>query len=286
MTKPDIAFVCASNNPRILQDNLLRSPLIASGDYPLEVIENAKSAACAYNGGLDRTDADIVVFLHHDVYLPLGWDGLLRQRIAEVEAIDPDWALLGAFGVAMDARGYGPVWSSSINFIAGLMPMAPVPVQSFDELLFVMRRSAGLRFDEELDGWHMYGTDIVCQARAHGLGAYSVALPLIHNDGYKETLDGSFEAAFRYMARKWHHMLPIKTPVIKITRSARDLYKWRLNMWQWRKQRRATAASDARDPREYARVCGWMDLRSSLDTPPNDQAPDHAAERVSDKNTS
>jgi hypothetical protein len=159
-------------------------------------------------------------------------------------------------------------------------------VQSFDELLFVMRRDAGLRFDEALDGWHMYGTDIVCQARANGRGAYSVALPLIHNDGYKETLDGSFEAAFRYMARKWRGMLPLKTPVVKITRSARDLYKWRWHLWRSRKERIAIAAPDARDPRDYAQVCGWMDLRPSLDSPAGKKATDHAAERVSDKNTS
>lgn len=278
MALPSIAFVCASNNPQILRANLLRSPAIAAQDYPLEVIENAPSAAKAYNAGLDSTAADIIVFLHHDVYLPLGWDALLRQRIAEVEAIDPDWALLGAYGIAMDTRGFGPVWSSSIGFIAGQMPMAPVPVQSFDELLIVMRRDAGLRFDEDLNGWHMYGTDIVCQARANRLGAYSVALPLIHNDGYKETLDDKFEAAFRYMVTKWKTLLPIQTPVIKITASARDLYKWRWNMWLWRKKRRAIAAPDARDPRAYARACGWMDLRPSLS--------DQAADRVSDKNTS
>lgn len=278
MSAPRIAFVCASNNPRILADNLMRSPAIESGDYTLEVVENAPSAARAYNAGLDRTEAEIIVFLHHDVYLPLGWDALLCQRIAEVESIDPDWALLGAFGIAMDSRDFGPVWSSSIGFIAGLMPMAPVPVQSFDELLIVMRRGAGLRFDEGLNGWHMYGTDIVCQARDKGLGAYAVALPLIHNDGYKETLDSHFEAAFRYMARKWRAMLPLKTPVVKITTHARDLYKWRWNLWRSRKARRQLAAPDARDPRDYARACGWMDLRPSLDA--------YAAERVSDRNTS
>ena len=39
-------------------------------------------------------------------------------------------------------------------------------MQSFDELLIVLRRDSGLRFDEGLPGWHMYGTDIVQTARA------------------------------------------------------------------------------------------------------------------------
>jgi len=261
---PSIAFVCATNNTRILRENLMRSPMLADGTYPVEIIEHAPSATKAYNIGLNRTKADIVVFLHHDVYLPLGWDELLCQRIAEVEAIDPNWALLGPNGIAMNNKLYGPVWSSSIGFISGRMPVEPIPVQSFDELLFVIRRGAGLRFDEGLEGFHMYGTDIVCQARTQELGAYVVSLPLIHNDGYKKNLDGNFAKAFHYMRRKWSNMLPIQTSVIHINRSARDLYKQRWRLWRSQDHRRSQSLSDARDPREYARFCGWVDLTPNL----------------------
>lgn len=260
-----IAFICASNNPRILRDNLLRSPMLADGTYPLEVIENASSATTAYNAGLDRTTAEILVFLHHDVYLPLGWDALLRQRIAEVERIDPGWALLGPNGIAMNTKLYGPVWSSSIGFISGRMPVEPIAAQSFDELLFVMRRGSGLRFDEGLKGFHMYGTDIVCEARHRGLGAYAVSLPLVHNDGYKETLGSDFGQAFHYIRRKWRGMLPLTTSVIHITRSGRELYKQRWLLWRSRDYRRNGTLPDARDPRDYARLCGWMDLRPALE---------------------
>ena len=115
----------------------------------------------AYNRALDATTAEMVVFAHHDVYLPRGWDALLQRRLAEVAAIDPNWALFGPFGVALDAAHIGPVWSSSIGLIVGRVPMAPTQVQSYDEMVIVLRRSSGLRFDETLPGWHMYGTDIV-----------------------------------------------------------------------------------------------------------------------------
>lgn len=259
-----IVLVCASNNPRILAENLMLSPMIGSGAYRLEVIEDAPSATAAYNAGLDRTTADVVVFLHHDVYLPLGWDALLQQRIAEVEAMDPDWALLGAYGLGTNNHGYGPVWSSSIGKIAGEISPIPMPVQAFDELLFVMRRDAGLRFDEGLEGFHMYGTDIVSEARSRGLGAYSVSLPLIHNDGYKEELGGDFTRSFFYMRRKWASDLPIQTPIIRISWSARDFFRVRRRLRRSRTHRSSQAASNAQDPRDYARLCGWMDLRPNL----------------------
>ncbi len=284
MAAPSLAFACASNDARILRENLARSPALADGRHRLQVVENAASAAQAYNAVLDAATEDVVVFAHHDVYLPEGWDALLAARVAEVAAQDPGWGVLGAFGVGFDARNRGVVWSSSIGFIAGVMPTMPVPVQSFDELLLVVRRGSGLRFDPGLPGFHMYGTDIACQARAQGLGAYAVALPTIHNDGYKEALGDDFAAAFDRVRRRWARFLPIKTPVIKVTHSRRDLYKWRWRMWRSRAARRAAAAPDARDPRDYARLCGWMDLRAN----PGAQAAEPAAPAapVRDRNTS
>ncbi len=91
---------------------------------------------------------------------------------------DPDWALLGAFGVGLDGAHIGPVWSSSLGMIVGRVPMAPVPVQSYDEMVIVLRRASGIRFDDGLPGWHMYGTDIVQTAPRRGKKAYAVGSAL------------------------------------------------------------------------------------------------------------
>lgn len=156
-----IAIVTASNSDEILSRNLLRSPLLQSLSVELHVERDPPSAAAAYNRGLDATTAEIVVFAHHDVFLPAGWDALLAERIAEVERQDPEWGLIGAFGIGLDEQEYGPVWSSSIGRIIGRVSLEPVPAQSYDELLIVMRRGAGLRFDEAMPWFHFYGTDIV-----------------------------------------------------------------------------------------------------------------------------
>lgn len=250
-----IVIACASHSPAILSANLARSPLLA--DVPLHVEAGAPSAAIAYNRALDATTAPIVVFAHHDVFLPQGWDAVLTARLAELPA---DWALLGSFGIGLNGAHIGPVWSSSLGMIVGRVPMEPVPVQSFDEMLIVMRRDAGLRFDETLPGWHMYGTDIVQTARAAGRGAYAGALPTIHNDRYHGALGIDFDDAYRFIQSKWSGALPIVTPITKISRSGLHLMRDR---WRNRKSadfRQGMAVGTDHPVETLAARCGWASL--------------------------
>lgn len=251
----DFVIACASHSPALLSANLGRSPLLAQ--IPLHVERDAPSAAVAYNRALAATTAPIMVFAHHDVYLPQGWDSLLAARLAE---LPDDWAVFGSFGVGLDGAHIGPVWSSSLGMIVGRVPMAPAPVQAFDELLIVLRRDAGLRFDEALPGWHMYGTDIVQTAHAAGRGAYAGALPCIHNDRYHDALGPDFDAAYRFIQRKWATALPLRTPITKISRSGLHLLRDR-----WRNRRSAPVregmALGTDHPVEaLAARCGWSHL--------------------------
>ncbi|MGL4320605.1 MAG: hypothetical protein ACRCS3_07050 [Paracoccaceae bacterium] len=254
----DVAIICASHSDAILNANLGRSPCLST--IPLHVERGAPSASIAYNRGLDATSAPILIFAHHDVYLPPGWDTLLHRRIAELNALDPSWALFGSFGVGLDHSHIGPVWSSSIGQIVGRVPLAPQPVQSFDELLIIMRRDAGLRWDESLPGWHMYGTDIVATAHAAGRTAYAGALPCIHNDRYHEALGDDYRACYRYMQRKWAGHLPLRTPITKISRSG--LHLWR-DLRAARKSagfRAGMAVDTDTAPETLAERCGWAAL--------------------------
>lgn len=249
------ALACASHSDAILQANLARSPLLAH--VPLQVERDAPSAAIAYNRALAATSAPVVVFAHHDVYLPPGWDGLLAARLAE---LPPDWALFGSFGIGLDGAHVGPVWSSSLGMIVGRVPTSPVPVQSFDELLIVLRRDSGLRFDEALPGWHMYGTDIVQAARAAGHGAYAGALPCIHNDRYHGSLGADFDAAYRFMQRKWAAKLPLRTPITKISRSGLHLMRDRWRNRQSASLREGMAIGTDHAVEHLAARCGWSHL--------------------------
>ncbi|NEY89693.1 glycosyltransferase family protein [Tabrizicola oligotrophica] len=248
-------LACASHSEAILAANLGRSPLLSH--VPLHVEANAPSAAIAYNRALDATTAPVVVFAHHDVYLPPGWEALLATRLAE---LPPDWGVFGSFGIGLDEAHIGPVWSSSLGMIVGRVPMAPVPVQAFDELLIVLNRASGLRFDEALPGWHMYGTDIAQSARVAGFGAYAGALPCIHNDRYHEALGTDFDEAYRFMRRKWAEALPIRTPITKISRSGLHLKRDRWRNRQSAEFREGMAVGTDHPVETLAARCGWSRL--------------------------
>ena len=84
-----IVLACASHSEPILAANLGRSPLLA--EVPLHVERDAPSAAIAYNRALAATSAPVVVFAHHDVFLPPGWDSLLAARLAECTRCRSAW---------------------------------------------------------------------------------------------------------------------------------------------------------------------------------------------------
>lgn len=256
------SLVCASNSDAILAANLARSPCTMSGTA-LHVERGAPSAAIAYNKGLDATTDDIVVFAHQDVFLPKGWDHLLAARLAELTRKDPSWGVVGAYGVAADYRQFGPVWTSSLGQIIGHVTLQPEPVISFDEMLIVIRRASGLRFDDAQPGWHMYGTDIVCRARERGLGAYALGLPCIHNDRFHEALGEDFTESYRWMQARWPQYLPLQTPVTKISRSGLHLMRERWNMRKSRQFRAAHAVETELSPETLALRCGWADLTPS-----------------------
>ncbi len=56
-------------------------------------------------------------------------------------------------------------------------PELPARVATLDELLVVVWRDAGLRFDPAL-GFHFYGADLCLQARERGLAVVAVGAPL------------------------------------------------------------------------------------------------------------
>lgn len=254
-----VCIVCASNDEECLTRNLMASPMIAEGGVPVHVERGAPSASIAYNRGLDATTAPYVIFAHQDVYFPPHWEEKLAATIARLDTEHPEWALVAPFGMSLDSRHIGDVWSTSQSDRVGAPVSAPTEVQSFDELVIVLRRDTGIRFDEKLPLYHLYGTDIVQIARAAAKGAYVADLPVVHNDGFHEKLRADFTAGYTYVRRKWRHALPLRTPVVKIRWHGLDLPYYRLRAARSVEARRAMAGDAMTDPREFARQCGLED---------------------------
>ena len=272
-TSLGISVVSASNNRDVLERNLCRSPMIASGSVPLHIEWQAPSASIAYNRGWDATTSEYVVFAHQDVYFPLGWDVRLRSCIELLQRLDPNWALIGSFGVDARGIGFGPVWSTSIGCIVGRIATKPVVVQSFDELLMIGRRSAAIRFDEKAPNFHFYGLDAVQTAIVANKNSYAMSLPVVHNDKFHGRLESDFTEAYRYMKSKWRQKLPLHTPITTVSQYGMHLYRDRLLNRKSFGFRQSTSGRTDINPQVYATLCGWDDVSPRMaalpDSPTN-----------------
>ncbi|PCJ70533.1 MAG: hypothetical protein COA62_08120 [Rhodobiaceae bacterium] len=260
--RPPFDVVAAVNNEQVLNANLLASPLLHSCRDRLVAKRGFSSAAAAYNAGLDETDGNIVVLVHQDVYFPKNWDAQLLAGIAAIEKKDPNWAIIGIYGVRPDGSHVGRVWSSGIERELGEAFDAPATVTTIDELVIVVNRRSGLRFDENLPGFHLYATDIALAAADKGRGVYVVHAPVVHNSVPVLSLSGAYVQAYKYLQKKWSHRLPIVTTVTILSRTGWSLWRTQFRLAGWdgaRAQRRREELErrPRRDPGEVATMLGY-----------------------------
>lgn len=255
----DWCVIAAVNDEAVLADNLATSPMLRDHPERLVTQRNFRTAGAAYNAGLAQTTARICIFAHQDVYLPAGWDERLMARIAELDALDQNWAVTGPFGISADGMHCGRVWATGLGREIGTSPAAPIPAQSFDELVIILDRESRLQFDADLPSFHLYGTDIAQTALAAGKSTYVIDAPVVHNSRPVITLKGGFEDALNYLRRKWRARLPIRTSVTHVTRFGLKYLMQRIRMRDWPKSRKANQrpAVSVRSAPEIARELGY-----------------------------
>jgi hypothetical protein len=247
----------AVNDRAMLARCLARSPDIASGDLSLATYENYDSAAKALNAALDGSPTPIVILAHQDIYLPQGFLDRLIAHINQLESEGRAWGVLGPFGLMSDRTVAGRVYSMAIGCELGERSSVPQPVVCLDEIVLVLNREGPLRFDEATPGFHLYGVDIVLQARDLGLGAYAIDAPVVHVDApvSVKALRGAYRRAYDYMKRKWAAELPVPTLIADLSRSPLPYLR---TLWRrFKTTVRTGVKRPGLDPVEVARAMGY-----------------------------
>lgn len=218
-----ITFAVAANDRRVLEGNFLSSPCFANG-HPHQVIVqwNHQSAAAAYNEAIDRSEHDVIVFAHQDVFLGQNWVSQLEHSLEILQGMDPLWGVAGCYGITAERRFRGYVYSSC-QAVHGAPFESPIPVQTLDEIVLVIRRRSGLRFDENLPHFHLYGADICLTAASRGMRNYAIYAPCIHNTKQNVVLPPEFYECSDYLRKSKKQHLPIQTTCMSLTRSGMPL---------------------------------------------------------------
>jgi hypothetical protein len=222
-----VSFVIGVSDGAILKTNFLASPCMAAADAPHQVIlmRGGPNVSAKLQRGLKHAENDWVVCMHQDVWLPPGWDIELLQQIHEAERRFGPIGVAGVYGVgdAIAPDGLAsPLAAERIGWVVDRGrtlkdgPELPATVATLDELLLVVRRESGLRFDPAL-GNHFYGADICLQARERGLANVVLGALCYHNSRHVGLGEG-FDDSAAVFARKWAHRLPIATPCVVIDR--------------------------------------------------------------------
>jgi glycosyltransferase involved in cell wall biosynthesis len=226
--KNKTTFVIAVNNRELFKYNFLASPCLGQRqDCQILAQENFGSAAKAYNDAIDRADNDLIVFCHQDIVLPELWLSQLNSAVRYLEIHDPKWGVLGSYGKTQDGRGWGHVYSSGRDVIGEPLER-PVAVQTLDEIVLILRKSSGLRFDDSLPHFHFYGTDICLRAAKNGMKSYAISAFCIHNTHQTLVLPKEFYECCRHVKRVWKNCLPIQTTCVAVTKSNFPVYRRKL----------------------------------------------------------
>jgi hypothetical protein len=228
---PDITFVVnKSGNPAVFENNFAASPCLEG--IPLDRIivqEGFSSASLGYNDAILKAKTDLIVFAHQDVYFPENWLADLDRSLKILGAADPDWGVLGGWGI--DHRGLerGFVFSVGLG-VLGQSFEHPVAVDTLDEFILILRRSSGLRFDPTLPHFHFYGMDICMSARKNKKNCYAISALSVHNTSYGY-LSPEFFKCYWFVKKRWREFLPVRTSCIRVSAWNEDLIVRKLKLF-------------------------------------------------------
>jgi hypothetical protein len=251
-----IAVAAAVNDHAILADCLARSSDIAGGALSLKTYEGYKTAGIAYNQALDECEAPWLLLAHQDVYLPVGFAARITAALDQLTRTTPDWAVAGVVGGTQSGAVIGKVWcSGNARLIKGETKL-PARAATLDELIIIIRRDSGVRFDVNLPSFHLYAADVILTAQSAGRSTWVVDAPVVHHSRPVLNLGGGYAQAWNYMRHKWRAQLPIPNLVCPITRSRLTLWEKDLRI-RFANRGRTERGDAPGDPVEIAKRLGF-----------------------------
>ena len=175
---------------------------------------NKRDAFAGINQFLSHARGEYIILCHQDVRLIDDKRSPLDRIIQEISDRDPNWALLGnAGGVGLRGLAMRITDPFGKDRRCGRLPAR---VQSLDENFIVVRKAANLGLSRDLEGFHLYGTDLCMTAQTLGYTSYAVDFHLHHIGGSQSKgLDAEFYRARRAWIDKYralHATKWIRTP--------------------------------------------------------------------------
>lgn len=207
-----ISVICCSIDPaKAGRIEAHYRSLLREQPYEFIGVTAPRSLAQGYNGAIERSRGDILIFSHDDIEFlePQTWLARLQAHLRTYDMIglagttklvSAGWAMAGppyTFGQVGELDGR----STPFRVLLCSVPAPAIAhIQAVDGLFMAVRRAVleRVRFDEEtFDGFHVYDIDFSFSAYVEGARiAVAADLPVLHHS------QGNFNQQWqRYAAR-------------------------------------------------------------------------------------
>lgn len=143
--------------------------------------ENIYDGYDGLNQFLNIAKGKYIILCHQDILLNFDNVDTLKTRIQELDAIDPNWAILANAGFGdfnTKAMRLTDPWFDNFN-----TNNLPAQVKSVDENFILVKNDANLSLSRDIGGFHLYGTDLCAIADILGYTSYVVDFHLYHKSG-------------------------------------------------------------------------------------------------------
>lgn len=148
---------------------------------------------------IKKAKGKFIILCHQDVIINKDDVHSLRNCLAELSRKDPLWAVCGNAG----ARGpndivYHISYPEDVFMSKGKFPYK---VSSLDENFLLIKNEANLSFSTDLDGFHLYGTDICLRAALDHFNCYVIAFNITHKS--RGNLSADFFVTRKKLIKKY-----------------------------------------------------------------------------------
>jgi hypothetical protein len=140
--------------------------------------ENKFDAFAGINKFLVESKGQYIIICHQDILIQYDNREVLEKRIKEIDKLDPKWAIVSNGGGADIQKIVIRV--TETDKILKKVGHTPEKVKSVDENFILIKRKANLAVSSDLNGFHLYGTDLCIIAEVLGYTAYVINFNLLH----------------------------------------------------------------------------------------------------------
>jgi len=168
--------------------------------YISNIDNNQYDGYTGLNHMLNTATGKYVILCHQDILLNFDDESVLENCIYELNYKDKNWALAGNAGgdsLTRYRRITDPHGTSSIgNF--------PQKVKSLDENFIISNSKNRVALSGNLNGFHMYGTDLCLMADILGYSSYVINFHLQHNSA------GAFYLSEKELIKKYQNAFKLR----------------------------------------------------------------------------